>query len=504
MAVADSVTPAAPISEAGDIEKLPESGHKDVGWDAYQTALLMDASERDAIALRVKHKLDAILMPLMCFIYFLSYLDKQALNYGNAYGLQTDLHMKGQDYSWVAAITNARYLVCAYPSTLLLQKLPIGKFVAGNLMLWGAILMLTTKANNFAGLMALRFVLGGAEACIGPAWLLLTSMFWTREEQPYRMSWWLGCNGLSSMVGAGISWGLGHTHGSLAPWQLVFLVIGVISFALGFVVFFIIPSSPLDAVFLTPEERIVAVWRVSRNQTGVKNPNLLWYQAVEAARDPKIYLFAVHAVSMGMLSSGTGNFFSVIIKGFGFDSLHTLLYQMPIGAIQFTATVLGGLFATMVPGTVLIVIIVGMLPSLAGMIGIASISSEHKWALLVCTWLQGVFGVSNILSWSVVMANVAGHTKRTTANGVWFVFYASGNIIGPFLFLTNEAPRYFTAIKTLCCMFGVCIFCAASLYVLLSWENRKRAAMGFLAEARDEDNFEDKTDMENKAFCYKL
>jgi hypothetical protein len=34
------------------------------------------------------------------------------------------------------------------------------------------------------------------------------------------------------------------------------------------------------------------------------------------------------------------------------------------------------------------------------------------------------------------------------------VFYAAGNIIGPFLFLPDEAPRYLTAIKTLAGMFG--------------------------------------------------
>ena len=95
----------------------------------------------------------------MCFIYFLGYLDQQTLNYANAYGLKADLGLVGRDYSWVASITNIGYLVCAYPSMLLLQKLPIGKFVAGNLMLWGAILLLTTTAHNFAGIMALRFVL---------------------------------------------------------------------------------------------------------------------------------------------------------------------------------------------------------------------------------------------------------------------------------------------------------------------------------------------------------
>lgn len=128
----------------------------------------------------------------MCFVYLLSFLDKQTLNYSNAYGLQEDLGLHGNQYSWVASITNIGYLVCAYPSNVALQKFPIGKYVAINLMVWGTILMLTTTAKNFAGIMALRFVLGGAEACIGPAWMLLTSIFWKREEQSFRMSWWLG------------------------------------------------------------------------------------------------------------------------------------------------------------------------------------------------------------------------------------------------------------------------------------------------------------------------
>lgn len=123
----------------------------------------------------------------MCFVYFLSFLDKQTLNYANAYGLQADLGLKGTDYSWVASVTNIGYLVSAYPSNVALQKFPIGKFVACALMLWGVLLMCTTAVKNFAGLMTIRFLLGAAEACIGPAWMLLTSMFWTREEQPFRM-----------------------------------------------------------------------------------------------------------------------------------------------------------------------------------------------------------------------------------------------------------------------------------------------------------------------------
>jgi hypothetical protein len=108
------------------------------------------------------------------------------------------------------------------------------------------------------------------------------------------------------------------------------------------------------------------------------------------------------------------------------------------------------------------------------MIGIATISTQHLLAALACTWLQGVWGVSNILSWTLVAVNVAGHTKRTTANAVWFVFYAAENIIGPFLFLPDEAPRYLTAIKALAGMFGSRIFFTVCLGGIMFVENRRR------------------------------
>jgi hypothetical protein len=62
----DPIT-SAPVDHDFDnnMDKLTETGHKDVGWDAYQAALEMDPAERDVIAERVKQKLDRILMPLV-------------------------------------------------------------------------------------------------------------------------------------------------------------------------------------------------------------------------------------------------------------------------------------------------------------------------------------------------------------------------------------------------------------------------------------------------------
>jgi hypothetical protein len=100
-----------------------------------------------------------------------------------------------------------------------------------------------------------------------------------------------------------------------------------------------------------------------------------------------MYCFAALALGMGILNGAAGNFFSVIIDDFGYRSLKVLLYQLPIGAFQFTATVVGGIFTSYIPNTLCMTIVAGLIVGIAGMIGIATISTKHPLALLACTWL---------------------------------------------------------------------------------------------------------------------
>ncbi|KAF2102460.1 MFS transporter [Rhizodiscina lignyota] len=485
--------------------------HTDVALGLYKESFTLDFDRRELVAAKVRRKLDFILLPMesnlqsMCWVYFMQFLDKQTLNYSSAYGLQQDLNLVGRDYSWVAALTNIGYLACAYPSTIALQKLPIGKFVTVMVMVWGAVLMLTCAVHNFAGIAAIRFILGGTEACIGPAWISLTTMFWTREEAPLRMSCWLGMNGLSSLAGAGISWGIGTIdHPAIATWKLVFLVIGAMSFVSGAGLFFILPSTPNDVRFFSHEEKVVSVWRIASNRTGVKHSKILWYQIWECLGDPKVYCIALQALCLGILNGSVTNFMSILLKGFGYDSLKSVQYQMPSGAIQFVCNISAGIFVSKVPNTLVLTIILGFIPGICGMIGIATIDLKHQLSLTACSWLQGIFGVSIILTWDLVGANIAGHTKRTTVNGVEFCFYAAGAIIGPFLFLPQEAPRYITAIKTLCGIYGAAIFFTAIIGVLMVMENRRRSGLELAEEVADEQGFTDRTDLENKGFTYKL
>ncbi|KAH8690701.1 major facilitator superfamily domain-containing protein [Talaromyces proteolyticus] len=484
--------------------KILELGHGDIGYDLYQEALQFDPIERKRIAKAVKLKLDSILLPLMCIAYLLGFLDKAALNYANAYGLQSDLGLYGNQYSWVAAISNFGYLIFAYPSTLILQKWPIGKFVSCMLMAWGALLLLTPTAKNLGGILAIRFFLGAAEACIAPAWMLLTGMFWTRQEQPFRMAWWLGCNGLAQLAGAGIAWGLGHSTGPVESWKLIFVTIGAISFGYGLICLALLPSTPIDFYFFNHQETVVAIWRIADNQTGVKHGKILWYQIKEALRDPKVLCIAGAALCLGIVNGAIQNFMTTLLKSFGYDDVKSVEYQMPSGAFQFIPTVAFGLLNSYIPNFLVFSISIGFLVPLAGMIGIATIPLSHQLALTACAWLQPFAGVAIILSWTLVSSNIAGHTKRMFVNGLEFVLYAAGNIIGPFLFLPSEKPRYLTAIWALAGVEGAGILFTVLLGLWMLRDNRLRdKSVGQPAEGNVV-GFSDCTDIENRAFRYRL
>lgn len=91
----------------------------------------------------------------MMITYGLQYLDKVALGYAAVYGLRADLGLVGQDYSWASSMFYFGYLVGQIPANYLLQKFPIGKFAATNLLIWGVLVMLSSESHNFGGLTAM-------------------------------------------------------------------------------------------------------------------------------------------------------------------------------------------------------------------------------------------------------------------------------------------------------------------------------------------------------------
>lgn len=272
------------------------------------------------------------------------------------------------------------------------------------------------------------------------------------------------------------------------------------------------PDSANNARFLTHKQKVIAIDRISGNMVGVKTKQYRPAQVVEALLDPKVWSLTLIGLSSGVINGGVSNFGSSLIKGFGFSGIDATLLQLPSGAIEFLTVPACGLIATYVKDARCLTMMAISLVPLGGLLGIRLTGLDHRWSLVGSTWLQGILGAPIILAWNLLATNIAGHTKRSIANGMWFLFYAAGNIVGANIFDTREAPRYFSALTGMIVCYCALIAIAGFLWAYMAWENRKRdKASGFGEEvirgAEEQailDGFKDRTDKGNKGFRYSL
>ncbi|KAF2139049.1 uncharacterized protein K452DRAFT_320678 [Aplosporella prunicola CBS 121167] len=485
----------------------------DIGAELYLEVQQYSREELDAERKKVLGKIDRVILPMICITYTLQFLDKLSLNYASAYSLKDDLGLDGQRYSWAAAIFNFGYLFWAIPANILIQRFPVAKHTGIMILFWAIILVCHVAARGYAGMLVLRFVLGMFEAGISPSIMNITSMFYTRSEQPFRMCLFLAFNGMATMVGALLGYGLGHAMDStLKSWQLIFLVIGLMNFVWAFVFLWFMPDSPSEARFLNHKEKVVAVHRIAENMIGVKNKHFKPRQAIEVIWDVKVWCLVLVGLACGIINGGVSNFSSSLLKGFGFSGIYATLLQLPTGAIEFVIVPLCGLAAGYFKDARCVIMVIACFPSLGGLLGIRLTSLDHRWSLVACTWLQYLIGAPVILSWNLMTSNIGGHSKRSLTNGLWFLLYAAGNVIGAQIFFAREAPRYTSAILGLCICYAGIVVGTIVMRQHMWWmnyrRNRKveaaeRAVNGAHVEGMAE-GFNDTTDLQNLHFRYCL
>ncbi|KAK7691754.1 hypothetical protein QCA50_005155 [Cerrena zonata] len=499
----------------------------EVGYDIYLEAkegLEWDAEEEK----RVLRKIDFWILPAFCLTQGLAFLDKTALNYGNLFGMQKDLHTHGDQFSWFASAFYLGYLVSAEPSTWLLQRYPTGKVMGIVCFFWGIVVMTTAACRSFAGALVNRIVLGSLEAVVTPGLGLMTPFWWTLQEQPVRHLSWYCFNGVAGIVGDFLSYGLGHVTDAKVPnWALIFLVLGGFTTLWGTYLFFFLPDSPVEAHFLNQREKAIAIKRVAGNRTGIKNKQFKVYQMKQAFLDPKTYFLFFAAVAAQIPNGVTTNFSSIIIKSMGFTQFQTVLLDIPSSILQIVSLVGSGYLAGKFPNSRAIMMFIGNSVCIIAAAVLTYGPKDEKWGRLVAFWFTAFASVGFSLSLVMVSANVGGFTKRQVTAAVTFMGYCIGlyfltelsaqhqNIAGPHVVIDTEADVGFpTATKAMMAGYTVKTGCHLILGLYMWYENCRRdklaAKEGYaLPEAErnklaEEAGMNDVTEADNKWFRYVL
>ncbi|KAI0514639.1 putative MFS transporter [Xylaria bambusicola] len=482
---------------------------------------------------RVLRKIDTFLMPAMVIGYGLVYYDKvksrekhmkhvnliytQAI-LGSAalFGMTSDLHLSVVNpvtgktdtsrLSWATSIFYFGQLVGSYPTTYLLQRFNTRYVLGPAVMIWAVICAATAGVTTWQGLLVQRFFLGFTESIVPTSFMTIVSGYYTQREQSLRQTWWFSGTGWFTIIGSALNYGFAQISSSaLRPWQYIYVLAGALTFVFGIWCFWL-PNSPLDAWFLSPEERIVAVERLRMGQTGVRNQKIKMGQIREAVCDGKVWLVALVMGSAYTVNGAVSGFGPLIVSTFGYTPLESILFQFPLGAICALGIPLTGYIGMRIPSVRIITLITCCLPVIAGYILIwKSTWGYHPIAPVAGYSLIGFFGPVVGLTVSLGAANVAGETKKSFMAAAVFVAYCVGNIVGPQLVRSETKGEHYPGLWIgLIVFYIITILAASSLYIILHRENKRREQLGLDEREGERIAFKDLTDKENPYFRYVL
>lgn len=295
-------------------------------------------------------------------------------------------------------------------------------------------------------MLACRLILGVVEAPFYPGALFMISLFYNRKEATTRMAILYTGNMLASafsgLISAAVFATLDNKHG-LAGWRWLFLIQGVVTVAVAIAAFFLLPNSPKETFWLTPEERQLAHDRIARDTTQKEEGTSVWTGLRDACSDYRCWIFALMC-NCHLSANGFKNFMPTVVETLGFNSTITLVLTCPPYLLAtFTSVAVSWSSGHFNERTWHVTI--SKLLAIAGFAvacGTLNIGARYFAMIL---FVAATYGVNNInIAW---VAATLGQTDEKKA-----VSIAMANTLGnlasvytPYLWPDSDAPRFATA-----------------------------------------------------------
>jgi sugar phosphate permease len=219
------------------------------------------------------------LLPMLVLMYVLAFVDRSNVGFAKSL-LQADTGLSDAAFAFGAGVFFMGYALFEVPSNLILYRVGARRWLSRIMVSWGlvsACMAFTRDANSFY---LLRFLLGAAEAGFFPGIILyLTQWFPARVRGEALGVFYYGIP-LAQVLGSPVSGLLLQVQGPLGlrPWQVLFLVEGLLASVCGLVAYFYLVDRPASAGWLKAPEREALTQVLDAEDRGKRDhsPATLW------------------------------------------------------------------------------------------------------------------------------------------------------------------------------------------------------------------------------------
>lgn len=269
------------------------------------------------VATATVRKVTIRLVPFLCLLYFVNYLDRVNVGFAGPSGMKTDLGMSETAFGFASGIFFLGYLVLEVPSNLALHRFGARRWIARIMLTWGIVATAMTFVPNETVLIVLRFLLGVAEAGFFPGILLYLTFWFPQRYRARIVALFMTAVPLSTALGSTLSSLLieyGDNVFGLSGWRFMFLVQGLPALLLAVVTWFYLTDRPEQARWLSAEERSWLAIELTAEQRSVQRTE--HWTVRRSLTHPRILgLAAIYAgIVYGLYALGF--FLPTIVAGF--------------------------------------------------------------------------------------------------------------------------------------------------------------------------------------------
>jgi D-galactonate transporter len=195
------------------------------------------------------------LLPFLCLLYVVSYLDRVNVSFAKL-TMNESIGIDDATYAFGAGIFFIGYFIFEVPSNLILERVGARRWIARIMVTWGLIAAATAFVTGPNGFVAMRFLLGVAEAGFFPGILLYLTYWFPASERARVVGLFMVALPVSGLIGSPLSGELMRINGlGLEGWQWMLILEGLPAIVLGIACWRFLPDRPRDAKWLAADER---------------------------------------------------------------------------------------------------------------------------------------------------------------------------------------------------------------------------------------------------------
>lgn len=398
-------------------------------------------------------KLDLSLIPILGCTYTILFLDRTNIANARIEGLEKGLNMPPNGYATCLWIFFIPFVLIEIPSNIImsLPRVRPNVFLGINMIILGIVSTCQGLTKSYGGLLALRFLMGIFEATLPAGAAYLISEYYTRKEASLRFAMFFTFGILGPCISGLLAYGIRNMNGIQGKegWRWIFILEGILTIAISFLIFFLVPDFPERTDILSGAEKAHLLEKLRRDK-GDQKLTIRSVNWVKTLSDYKIWFPTLMFFCCDMTAASMSAFLPTILRELGWKAARAQYMTIPVWLTGIVAQVFGCWVSGKI-GWRFPFVLMGIMVTMIGWIIQIAYSEKHPVSAGVRYFslfaMSGGTFIQMAMTTSWMTNNLRGRASVAVGTAMILGLGNCANFVSSNVFIKGEAPYYPTGFR---------------------------------------------------------